>query len=31
LNKIENGYSLNNRNVSIFKMCYLIWAIIFII
>jgi len=25
------GYSLNNRNVSIFKMFHLIWAIIFII
>jgi len=31
LNKIENGYSLNNRNVSLFKMFHVIWAIIFII
>jgi len=28
LNKIENGYSLNNRNVSIFKMFHLIIFII---
>jgi len=31
LNKIEIGYSLNNRNVSVFKMFHLIWPIIFFI
>jgi len=31
LNKIENGYRLNNRNVYIFNMFHLIWAIVFII
>jgi len=31
LNKIENDYGSNNRNVSTFKMFHLIRALIFII